>query len=157
RVVSNTWLQQRYGGELLPHVRNTDRLKPDAAARAAARAELELGERFWVGFVGTIRKHKGVDDLLSAVASLDDGIGLYLAGVDESDAYTARLLERARAELPEARLRVVPTFDFARLGYWLGAADVLCIPSRASDGAEGQIPAKLFDAMAVGVPTIAST
>lgn len=157
RVVSNTWLQERYGGELLPHVRNTDVLKPDRAAREAARAELGMAARFWVGFVGTIRKHKGVDDLLAAVTGLDASVGLYLAGVDEADEYTARLVERARSKLPRERLRIVPTFDFSRLPYWLGAADMLAIPSRASDGAEGQIPAKLFDALAMGLPVVASS
>jgi glycosyltransferase involved in cell wall biosynthesis len=93
---------------------------------------------------------------LLAAVKLDANVGLYLAGVDEADGYTARLAARARAELPAERLRVVPSFDFAKLGYYLGAADALCIPSRASDGAEGQIPAKLFDALAMGMPIIAS-
>jgi glycosyltransferase involved in cell wall biosynthesis len=156
RTVSNSWLQQRYGGVLLPHVRDTSALQPDAAAREAARAELDMAGRFWVGFVGTIRQHKGVDVLLSAVSRLGDDVGLYLAGIDAGDPYTQRLLERARAELPAARLRLVPTFDFRRLGYWLSAADVLSIPSRASEAATGQIPAKLFDALAMGIPAIVS-
>jgi glycosyltransferase involved in cell wall biosynthesis len=156
RSVSNTWLQKRYGGLLLPHVRDTDVLKPDAALREAARAELKMAGRFWVGFVGTIRKHKGVDDLLAAVKSLSDDVGLYLAGVDERDEYTQKLLAQVRAELSPERLRLVPTFDFGRLPYFLGAADVLCIPSRASDAATGQIPAKLFDALAMGIPVLVS-
>lgn len=156
RLVSNTWLQQRFGGLLLPHVRNTDVLKPDAALRDAARSELGMAGRFWVGFVGTIRKHKGVDDLLAAIKLLGNDVGLYLAGVDETDAYTRKLLATVREELSEERLRVVPTFDFGRLPYFLGAADMLCIPSPASDAAAGQIPAKLFDALAMGMPVLVS-
>ncbi len=156
RTVSNSWLQERFGGLLLPHVRDTDVLKPDPEAREAARAELEMSGRFWVGFVGTLRVHKGVEDLLSAVARLDANVGLYLAGIDDSDEYTAQLLARAREVLPVERLRLVKTFDFKRLSYWLGAADILAIPSRASEAAAGQIPAKLFDAMAMGIPVVVS-
>jgi glycosyltransferase involved in cell wall biosynthesis len=137
-------------------VRDTDVLKPDAALRATARAELDMERRFWVGFVGTVRPHKGVADLLAAVKLLGDDVGLYLAGLDEADDYTRKLLASVRAELPEGRLRLVPTFDFRRLPYFLGAADVLCIPSRASDAASGQIPAKLFDALAMGMPVVVS-
>jgi glycosyltransferase involved in cell wall biosynthesis len=157
RTVSNSWLQQRYGGVLLPHVRDTDVLKPDAAAREAARAELDMSGRFWVGFVGTLRAHKGVEDLLSAVARLDSDVGLYLAGIDESDDYTQQLLTRVRDSLPAERLRLVKAFDFRRLSYWLGAADMLSIPSRALEAAAGQIPAKLFDAMAMGMPVVVTS
>jgi glycosyltransferase involved in cell wall biosynthesis len=156
RTVSNRWLQQRFGGVLLPHVRDTDVLKPDAAARQAARAELDMGGIFWVGFVGTLRAHKGAGDLLEAVARLDAGVGLYLAGVDEKDEYTRGLLAQVRTILPSERLRIVETFDFRRLGYWLGAADMLAIPSQRSEAAAGQIPAKLFDAMAMGIPVVVS-
>ncbi len=156
RSVSNTWLQARYGGLLLPHVRNTDVLKPDAAARAAVRAELDMSGQFWVGFVGTLRAHKGAGDLLEAVASFGSGVGLYLAGVDEGDEYTQQLLVRARATLPPERLRIVGSFDFSRLAYWLGAADMLAIPSHRTEAAAGQIPAKLFDAMAMGIPVVVS-
>lgn len=154
RTVSNSWLQGRFGGLLLPHVRDTNVLKPDPVAREAARAELDMAGRFWVGFVGTPRKHKGVEVLLEAVQRLDAGFGLYLAGVDETDAYAQKLLARVRVDLPPERLRVVKTFDFRRLGYFLSAADVLAIPSQASEAAAGQIPAKLFDALAVGVPVV---
>jgi glycosyltransferase involved in cell wall biosynthesis len=154
RTVSNTWLQGRFGGLLLPHVRDTNVLRPDPVAREAARAELDMAGRFWVGFVGTPRKHKGVEVLLDAVQRLDSSVGLYLAGVDEADAYAQKLLSRVRVELPPERLRVVKPFDFRRLGYFLNAADVLAIPSEVSEAAAGQIPAKLFDALAVGVPVV---
>ena len=154
RTVSNTWLQERFGGLLLPHVRDTNVLKPDPVAREAARAELDMAGRFWVGFVGTPRKHKGVEVLLDAVQRLDSSVGLYLAGVDEADAYAQTLLARARAALPPERLRLVKPFDFRRLGHFLSAADVLAIPSEVSEAAAGQIPAKLFDALAVGVPVV---
>ncbi len=157
RIVSNRWLEARFGGTLLPHVRDTTQLRPDAEARNATRTRLRMGNRFWVGYVGTIRKHKGVNDLLEAVLELGEGFGLYLAGVDESHAYAADLVARARAELGPERLRLVNEFPFDQLGSWLSAADVLCMPSRDDEAAIGQIPAKLFDAMAMGLPILATS
>ena len=156
RTVSNRWLADRYGGVIIPHVRDTQALARDPAARAATRKRLKMDGGFWVGYVGTIRKHKGVGDLIAAVGRLPPNVGLYLAGVDASDSMASDVVARARGELGEERLRVVHQFPFDELRLWLSAADVLCIPSRYEDGSVGQIPAKLFDAMAMGLPVVAS-
>jgi len=160
RTVSNTWLQKRFGGALLPHVRDTDRLDPARFAEAARahRAQAGLEGRVWVGFIGTIREHKGVEDLVAAVAQLQGSNppGLVLAGVDFEHAFTKRILETAGQLLPPERLRVVGAFDGEELPLWVAATDVLCVPSRDIPGAWGQIPAKLFDAMALARPIVAS-
>jgi len=160
RSVSNSWLQQRFGGVLLPHVRDTTELDPARFGEAgrARRSEQRMDGRSWVAFIGTIREHKGVDDLLKAIASLpgDDAPGLLLAGVDFEHAFSKALLAEAQQTLPESRLRVVGAFAGRDLPSWVAAADVLCIPSRDIPGAWGQIPAKLFDAMAMARPIVAS-
>jgi glycosyltransferase involved in cell wall biosynthesis len=111
-----------------------------------------------VGFIGTIREHKGVDDLVAAVGRLtgEQAPGLFLAGVDFEHTFSKAVLEQARQTLPEARLRVLGAFDGAELPGWVAATDVLCIPSRDIPGSWGQIPAKLFDAMAMAKPIVAS-
>jgi len=160
RSVSNSWLQRRFGGALLPHVRDTGKLDPKRYTEAALarRSELRMAGRPWVAFIGTIREHKGVDDLLLAVAKLtgETAPGLLLAGVDFEHAFSKKLLAQASACLPESRLRVIGAFDGSQLPSWVAAADVLCIPSRDIPGAWGQIPAKLFDAMAMARPIVAS-
>lgn len=154
RTVSNRWLQDRYGGVLLPHLRDTDKLDPARVDRRRERDAHGMNGRFWVGFVGSLRIHKGVEDLVAAVAQLDDGVGLYIAGVEANHEYGERLVAHARSVLPAERLRVLPEFPLEQLPKRLALADVLCTPSRALEAAEGQIPAKLFDAMAMGVPAI---
>ena len=160
RIVSNLWLQRRFGGTLLPHVRDTARLDPARFVEAARahRAQQRLDGRAWVGFIGTIREHKGVEDLVEAMAGLkgNNPAGLLLAGVDFEHAFTKRILTRAEQVIPAERLRVVGAFDGEALPLWVAAADVLCVPSRDIPGAWGQIPAKLFDAMALGRPIVAS-
>jgi glycosyltransferase involved in cell wall biosynthesis len=155
RLVSNRWLQARFGGAVLPHVRDTDVLDPARVDRAAGRRELEMGDRVWVGFIGTARAHKGVDDLVDALALLSEP-GLFLAGMNPGDMFVAALVERARARLGPERVRVVGQFGFAELPRWSSLPDILCVPSRDEPGAIGQIPAKLFDAMAMAQPVVAS-
>jgi glycosyltransferase involved in cell wall biosynthesis len=155
RLVSNRWLQQRFGGTVLPHVRDTDLLDPARVHGAPLRRELEMEGRIWVGFIGTARAHKGVEDLVAALARLREP-GLFLAGVDQTDPYVRELVARAELELGEARVRVVGQFGFEELPSWVSLPEIVCVPSRAEPGAVGQIPAKLFDAMAMGKPVIAS-
>lgn len=160
RVVSNRFLQQRFGGVIVPHVRDTERLAPEryTEARVAFRERAGFGARPWVGFIGTIREHKGVEDLVAATAALqgEHGAGLLLAGVDFEHRFSKRVIDQARSSLPESRLRVVGAFDNADLPGWVAAADVICIPSRSTPGSWGQIPAKLFDAMSMARPIVAA-
>jgi glycosyltransferase involved in cell wall biosynthesis len=161
RLVSNSYLRERFGGIVLPHVRDTSALDPARFAGAARskRAELGLGERPFVAFIGTIREHKGVDDLVQAVAKLDgpNAPGLLLAGVDFEHGVSLAVLDSARSLLPPERLRVVGMFDGAELPIWVALADVICIPSRDIPGTWGQIPAKLFDAMSMARPIVSSS
>ena len=157
RIASNSWLARRFGGVVLPHVRDTSFLDPEQTDRDSVRAELGMTGRLWVGFIGTPRPHKGIDALLEALGQLDgDGPGLYLAGVDVADPYGAELLERARSTVGERRLVVKGLFPFAELPRWVSAADIICLPSGPDPAARGQLPAKLFDAMAMAKPIVAA-
>lgn len=156
RLAANQWLQKRFGGVLLPHVRDTDRLDPSRTDARRARHELQMGDRIWVGFVGTVRPHKGIEDLIEALATLPNGPGLFLGGADEQRPFVARILEQARARLGPERLRWVGLFDTSELAKYVAAPDVICLPSRAEPAAVGQIPAKVFDAMALGKAIVAT-
>jgi glycosyltransferase involved in cell wall biosynthesis len=160
RLVSNSFLRERFGGVVLPHVRDTDRLDPRLFREQAAarRAELGMSDRPFVAFIGTIREHKGVDDLVQAVAMLEGPAapGLLLAGVDFEHAFSRRVLDSARSLLPPERLRIVGMFDSAEVPIWVALSDVICIPSRDIPGAWGQLPAKLFDAMSMARPVVSS-
>ncbi len=158
-TVSSEFLQERFGGTILPHVRDTDVLNPDRVSTPAAKHKLGLDDRVWVGFVGTPRSHKGVEDLVDAIASLRDASapGLLLAGADPTDQFAERLLPDLRARLPRERLAILPPFPFNELVNVLSAVDIVCLPSRDEPGARGQMPAKLFDAMAMGRGLIVTT
>ncbi|TPV94568.1 MAG: glycosyltransferase family 4 protein [Myxococcales bacterium FL481] len=157
-LVSNSWLQKRYGGSVLAHVRDTDVLDPDKVDGDALRARLEMTGRVWIGFVGTPRAHKGGIELVDAVARFNgpNAPGLYLAGVDTCDGYAVALRRYIEQRLPAARIRVQPPFPVEQTAEHVALADIICLPSRDDAGAWGQLPAKLIDAIAMGKPTVAS-
>lgn len=148
-TVASTFLQQRFGGVLVPHVRDTERWDPARHDRAAARAALGVGDRRVVMFLGTPRAYKGVEDLVDAVQRLDEGVVLALVGVDPASGWGARWGH-------SSRVRTVGEIPFDDVPRFLVAADVVAVPQRATSDTVGQVPAKLIDAMAMGRPIVAT-
>lgn len=160
RTVSNTWLAEHFGGQVVRHARDERLLDPAKHDGKALRERLQIkeGERLWVAFIGTPRAHKGVDVLIEALTLLKgkDAPGLMLFGFDESDQDAATFAEQARAALGPDRLRIRGVFPMSELPDHVAAADIIVIPSLESPATRGQIPAKLFDAMAMGKAVIVS-
>jgi len=150
-TVASRFLQQRFGGTLIPHVRDTDAWKPEGASRAAGRRVLGVGSRRVVMFLGTPRDYKGLDDLAAAVASLDrDDVALAVVGSSADSAAGRRIL----GQCPTAAL--VPWVPFEKVPTLLSAADVVAVPQRDTSDTLGQVPAKIFDAMALGRPVVST-
>jgi glycosyltransferase involved in cell wall biosynthesis len=146
-TVASRFLERRFGGTLVPHVRDTEAWDPARYDRAAARAALGLGDERVVMFLGTPRGHKGVDDLVEAVGTLGPGTRLLVVGADGAGA-------RRWAARPWVRvLGPVPFDDVPR---YLIAADAVAVPQRATTDTLGQVPAKLFDAMALARPIVST-
>jgi glycosyltransferase involved in cell wall biosynthesis len=148
-TVGSRFLQRRFGGTLLPHVRDTDAWDPARYDGAAARAALGAGSKPLVMFLGTPRAYKGVDDLVEAVGLLGGGVLLALVGVRHGS-------EAARRWAARPWVRVAGEIPFDEVPSYLAAADVVAIPQRATSDTLGQVPAKLFDAMALGRPIVAT-
>lgn len=148
-TVASRFLERRFGGTLLPHVRDTEAWDPARWDRAAARAALGVGARPVVMFLGTPRAYKGVDDLVDAVARLGGRAVLVLVGADLAGAAARRW-----AAAPHVLVRGPVPFD--EVPRWLVAADVVAVPQRATADTVGQVPAKLFDAMALGRPIVST-
>jgi glycosyltransferase involved in cell wall biosynthesis len=154
RIASNRWLQRHFGGELLYHVRDPDVLDP--AKPASTELRRLSSETLWVGFVGTLRAHKGIRVLVDAVARARSvvNVGLALMGVDDQDDPE---IAHARQRLPPGALSVIAPFPLSELRDHLALVDILSIPSLSVPGSWGQIPAKLFDAMSMAKPIVATS
>ena len=150
-TVGSRFLERRFGGTLIPHVRDTDAWRPGGADPHEARRRLGIERERVVMFLGTPRAYKGVDDLCEAVSRLGRrDVVAALVGTDPASA-TGRSLA---ARYPGVRLAGrVPFDDVPR---YLAAADVVAIPQRDTSDTRGQTPAKLFDAMALGRPVVST-
>jgi glycosyltransferase involved in cell wall biosynthesis len=146
-------LQTRFGGSLLPHGRDTAALDPARFDRAAARATLGLPpDGPLVMFLGTPRPHKGLEALAEAVAGLADiGARLAIVGADAGDPYAASL-----QHLAGPRLQLLGMRPWSEIGATLAAADAVALPQADLPFTRAQVPAKVFDAMAMARPVVAT-
>ncbi len=156
RIVNNQWLQKRFGGRLIYDVRDTDRFDPARFNKKSIRAKLGLGDRPWVIFAGTPRLHKGIHDLVLALEKINGtkAPGLLFCGGGSDQDMIRQVITLAAIKLGDARLRYIGQYDRLDAPYYLATADIACIPSSLTSVSMGQVPTKLFEAMAMGLPII---
>lgn len=150
--VSNRFLQNRFGGVLLPHCRDTSVLDPARFDTEKEKERLGLKGKKVLMFLGTPRAHKGVEDLFAALARVaDPDIHLVIIGAENP-------LEPIGGNWPRVkeRITVLSKIPFSSLPDHLAAADVLVIPQRQTSDSVGQMPAKIYDAMAMAKPVIST-
>lgn len=145
-------LQQKFGGVIIPHGKDTDFLDPALYDRAKLRSHHGLDQSKVIMFLGTPRPHKGLEDILHALKMLkDDRIKLVIIGKGSDLRYEARL-----QELGGDAVVLMDMIPFKDVPKYLAMADLVAIPQRQLLQAEGQIPAKVFDAMAMAKPILAT-
>lgn len=156
-TVSNRFLAQRFGGTLVWHARDTEAFDPAKYDGEAIRQELGIGaDRRVVVFSGTPHPHKGVDDLIEAVARIPDPKALLVVvGLKSSDAYSQQIQRRGQSALGD-RFVGLDSVPFERAPEILALADVVAVPQRRNMATVGQIPAKIFDGMAMAKPVVST-
>jgi glycosyltransferase involved in cell wall biosynthesis len=151
-TVSNRFLQNKFNGILVPHCRDTSILDPGRFDSEAIKKTWGLQGKKVLMFLGTPRPHKGIDDLRVALERIDDSnVYLLIVGADDPTSFCG-----AKWGAVRGRVRVLPKIPFENLPEYLAAADILLVPQRQTTDSVGQMPAKLFDAMAMGKPIIAT-
>jgi hypothetical protein len=118
---------------------------PHPRRRAASRSsERAPSERVHLGFLGTVRRHKGLGDIEALVL--------------EDARYTLHVFRGALSSAARARMRarLVEHEVDAPMEDLYGQIDVVVLPQDGSPGAQAQLPAKLLDAMRFGKPIVAS-
>jgi glycosyltransferase involved in cell wall biosynthesis len=152
-TVSNHTLFDLFGGTIVPHARDERVFDPGAYDRDKVRAELGIApDQNVVFFGGTVRKHKGIQEIAAALARIGDPRNrLCVIGTGD--------LVPLRRELGPLNdwLDEIPVQPFDRLPAVLAAADLVCLLQDVESGiSRYQIPAKVTDALAMGVPCIAT-
>src|ERR1700730_15700150 len=150
-TVASRVLQQRFGGTLIPHVRDTDAWKPGSGAPVEARRRLGITDERVVMFLGTPRGYKGLDDLGAAVAGLGrKDVRLAVVGTFPESVLGRDLARRFPS------ICLAPPIAFEEIPSFLSAAHVGVVPHRDTPDPRRQVRAKLFDAMALGRPIVST-
>jgi glycosyltransferase involved in cell wall biosynthesis len=150
--VSNQFLQKKFGGLLLPHCRDTTVLDPLKFDPGQIKEKMGFKDKKVVMFLGTPRPHKGLDDLLEAFKNIDNpNLSLLIVGAENQQEFLNRV-----DHLIRDRVVVLPKTPFQKLPELLSVADIIAIPQRRTSDSVGQIPARLFDAMSMAKPIIAT-
>jgi len=156
-TVSNSFLQQKFGGTIIRHCRDTQAFNPEKFNKSSLRkkCQIEKTEKV-VMFFGTPRVQKGIEDLIKAIDLIKSpNIILVIAGINERDQY-CRNLAKAAKEVLGKRFKGFGLQPFDKVPEFLTIADIVVIPQRRNLATVGQVPAKLFDAMAMAKPIIAT-
>jgi glycosyltransferase involved in cell wall biosynthesis len=127
--------------------------------KAQARSRLGISrDAKVVGFAGrftAMEQERGLDLLIGALAQLEDALLILVGGPMDAE---ADLVRAARASgLPSQRLLVHDRIPNQEVPTWLRAFDVVAMPyPNTKHYALELSPLKLFEAMAAGVPIVAT-
>jgi glycosyltransferase involved in cell wall biosynthesis len=155
-TVSNNFLKEKFGGTVIWHGRDTRAFNPEKFDKKSIREQYGIdGSKKILMFFGSLRPYKGIEDLIEAVSLLKDpDIILFLVGV-EGDNYSQNLIRFANDKLNQ-RFKAFGLQPFEKIPEFLAMSDVVVIPQRRNFATIGQVPAKVFDAMAMAKPIIAT-
>ena len=156
-TVSNNFLKEKFGGTLIYHARDTEFFNPDLFNKDSIKKKYKIGRtKKIVMFFGTTRPHKGINDLTKAMGEVNNqDIILVLVGINNENQYCKDLVKTAKKML-NGRFKGFGLQPFEKVPEFLAMADVVVIPQKKTFGTIGQLPAKIFDAMAMAKPIIAT-
>ncbi|MFL5828746.1 MAG: glycosyltransferase family 4 protein [Solirubrobacteraceae bacterium] len=152
-TVSGERLRRRYGGVVVGQPRDEIRFDPRRLDRRGVRAEFGYSDDDRVVlFLGSPRAHKGIVELATAIAGIDDPrIKLCVIG-SFNDARLRGEIER----LDPTRIQLHDYRPIAEVPRLLMIADLVCLPQDgAADFVTYQTPMKLTEALAMGIPVLA--
>ena len=153
-TVSNKELKKKYGGTILPHIRDERDFDPAPYPRDAIRRALGFAaEDKIILFAGTPRVHKGLSRLVAALSELDrPNYKLLIVGTP-ADGGVTEILRRVVSN----RVTMLSDVPFSDLPGYLCAADLVALfQDEGAPPSAFQMPAKFTDALSMGIPVLAS-
>lgn len=160
---TTTFLQKRFGGHVISMGVDAVKFQPQPPALVQnLKRELGLEEKRVIVFGGVVRPHKGIEIIPAALGLLgDDSIRLLVVGpITEHlemmmrDSRYAPWIQVAGA--PEDDPQGINAAIHQKMPLYLDLADLIALPLIDTPLAQSQMPIKLFEAMAMGKPIIAS-
>jgi glycosyltransferase involved in cell wall biosynthesis len=148
---SATLERRGYRGPLYQKPLTTDAEPLAPSVRSAVRLRYDM--RFpTFGYVGRLVREKGVDVFLRALREVEEAYGIV---VGEGPQRKALIALAARLGI-QSRIRFVPAVASKEAAAVIGALDALILPSLTRANWSEQFGRVLVEAMAAGVPVVAS-
>lgn len=142
--------QGRYGGILAPQYVDTERFDPGRYAREALRRRYELDGHMVAVFAGIAQPNKGVGEILAAFRKLGDRRDWRLVVVGPKTPYAQELAGK------DDRVVLLGTQPPQEAPAFLSMADLVVLPQRPEPASAGQMPMKLYEAMAMALPVVST-
>ncbi|MFT5126013.1 MAG: glycosyltransferase involved in cell wall biosynthesis, partial [Verrucomicrobiales bacterium] len=151
-VSTATFMQRKFGGRIIHMGVDPDFFKPAEPLRVAAlKQQLGLTQKKLIVFGGVVRPHKGMDIVLEALKRINrpDEIQLLIVGPETEhvkdlqstfSGYFTCTGSQPKEKMPE----------------FLSLADAMVLPLIQDVISKSQMPCKVFEAMAMAKPIIAS-
>lgn len=152
-ISTSTFLQEKFGGRIVPFGVDTDHFRPQPPEKTLQlRRELGLEQGKLIVFGGVARPHKGVEDILEALVVLNSP-ALRLLIVGPGTFHLDALMRNPRYKPFLAHTGHRSKEDMPA---YLGLADLVVLPLSDTLLSRSQVPCKVFEAMAMAKPIIAS-
>jgi colanic acid biosynthesis glycosyl transferase WcaI len=130
---------------------NLELFRPITARDPAIEAQFQLRNRFVIGYLGTLGMAHGLENVLDAAELLRGSeVTFFFVGVG---AAKSELELKARARKLD-NLVFAPRQEKSAMPQYWSVCDASLVHLRADPVFESVIPSKIFEAMAVGLPTI---
>lgn len=160
---TTTFLQRKFGGHVIAMGVDTEHFRPQSEdAVSGLKAQLGLAGKRLIVFGGVVRPHKGIEIIPEALSQLGDE-NLRLLVVGPVTEHLNALLQNPRYA-KWIRVAGAPLDDpdgvnaaiHKQMPLYLDLADMIVLPLLDTPLAQSQMPIKVFEALAMGKPIIAS-
>ena len=148
-TVSNPALQRKYGGTIIPHVRNEQIFKPSLSLKKQNRKLYGIkDDDIVVLFFGTPKRHKGLLETAKAIAEVEykNIIFMIVGDFDEQQ------LKKELINIEGVNYLFLPNQPYNKIRDIVSVGDIcILMQDKSSEIAKYQLPAKLIDSLAMGL------
>ena len=153
-TVVSTFLQKKYGrGTILIHGRNTDEFNPNLYNAQAIKKDLGWEKFHTMMYLGTpTYRSLAFKNILEAMRLLNiPNLRYIIVGV-----HTGSKIYKEMKNCTNGEFIFCEMIPFEKVPYYLSAADMVVLPYENIPMMRANIPAKIFDAMAMAKPIVTS-
>lgn len=149
-TVVSKFLQKRYGGIKLPHGAECNIFNPEHFNKDKLRKKWNIKNEKTILFCGTALPHKGIEELIRAIDSLNKK-KIQILIVGKMTKYLKDIMINKKPNI-----RYIGLLPHSNMPEILATSDLVVLPQRKEHFTQAQVPGKIFEAMAMAKPIIAT-